>query len=199
MAALQSALSAVQPPPPCVPQRLVTHRVSTTGPPSVSAPTYSRSRPSKALEDALYSAAQLLQQRPSDRRRIILIFTDGLDEPKLNHHSHEAVRDFLLQNNISVYALASGSAKSKRKFFSLTDYSSKTGGGIFYATSTYTMELTLPPMTQQARHDYTLVYAHTASNPSSKFHTLRVSASPGHNATTARLPTQQVRTHRTPS
>jgi hypothetical protein len=94
------------------------------------------------------------------------------------------VRDFLLQNNISVYALASGSAKSKRKFFNLTDYSSKTGGGIFYATSTYTMELTLTRMTEQARHDYTLVYAPAGNNPSSKFHTLRVSASPGYNATT---------------
>ena len=184
MAALKSAQSAAQPSPPYIPQPLVTDRVSTTGPPSVSAPTYSGSRPSKALEDALYSSAQLLQQRPSDRRRIILILTDGLDEPKLNHHSHEAVRDFLLQNNISVYALASGSAKSKRKFFNLTDYSSKTGGGIFYATATYTMELTLTRMTEQARHDYTLVYAPTGNNPSSKFHTLRVSASPGYNATT---------------
>jgi hypothetical protein len=66
----------------------------------------------------------------------------------------------------------------------LTDYSSKTGGGIFYATSTYTMELTLTRMTEQARHDYTLVYAPIGNNPSSKFHTLRVTASPGYNATT---------------
>jgi hypothetical protein len=130
-------------------------------------------------EDALYSSAQLLQQRPSHRRRIILILTDGLDEPKRNHHSHQAVRDFLLQNNIYVYALASGSAKAKRKFFNLTDHSWKTGGGIFYATSTYTMELTLIRMTEQARHDYTLVYA-----PTAKFHTLRVTASPGYNTTT---------------
>jgi VWFA-related protein len=182
--ALKSAQSAAQPSPPYIPQPLVTGPASTTGPPSVAAPIYSGSRPSKALEDALYSSAQLLQQRPSDRRRIILILTDCLDEPKLNHHSREAVRDFLLQNNISVYALASGSAKSKRKFFNLTDYSSKTGGGIFYATSTYTMELTLTRMTEQARHDYTLVYALAGNNPSSKFHTLRVSASPGYDATT---------------
>jgi VWFA-related protein len=110
MAALKSAQSAAQPSPPYVPQPLITDPVSTTGPPPLAAPLYSGSRPSKALEDALYSSAQLLQQRPSDRRRIILILTDGLDEPKLNHHSHEAVRDFLIQNNISVYALASGSA-----------------------------------------------------------------------------------------
>jgi hypothetical protein len=46
------------------------------------------------------------------------------------------------------------------------------------------MELTLTRMTEQARHDYTLVYAPTGNNPSSKFHTLRVTASPSYNATT---------------
>jgi VWFA-related protein len=184
IAALKSAQSAAQPSHPYVPQPLITGPVSTTGPPSVAAPTYAGSRPSKALDDALYSSAQLLQQQPSDRRRIILVLTDGVNEPKLNHHSHEAVRDFLLQDNISVYALVSGSDKSKRKFLDLTDYTSTTGGGIFYATSTYTMELTLMRMTEQARHDYTLAYAPTGSNDSPKFHTLRVTAIPGYPATT---------------
>ena len=184
MAALKSAQSGARPSPPTIPQPLITDPASTTGPPPVSAPTHAGSRPSKALDDALYSSAQLLQQRPSDRRRIVLVLTDGLNEPKLNHHSHEAVRDFLLQGNISVYALVSGSGKSKRKFFNLTDYSSKTGGGIFYATSTYTMELTLTRMTEQARHDYTLIYAPTSNDHSSKFHTLRVTAGPRYKATT---------------
>jgi VWFA-related protein len=184
IAALKSAQSAAQPSRPYVPQPMITDSVSTTGPPSVAAPTYAASRPSKALDDALYSSAQLLQQRPSDRRRIILILTDGLNEPKLNHHSHEAVRDFLLQDNISVYALVSGSGKSKRKSFDLTDYTSATGGGTFYATSTYAMELTLSRMTEQARHDYTLAYVPTSNNHSQTFHTLRVTATPGSHATT---------------
>ena len=184
MAALKSAQSAAQPSPPYIPQPLITDKNSTTGPPSVSAPSYAGSRPSKAVDDALYSSAQLLQQRPSDRRRIILILTDGLNEPKLNHHSHEAVHDLLLQDSISVYILVSGAGKSKRKFFNLTDYSSTTGGGTFYATSTYTMELTLTRMTEQARHGYTLVYAPTGNNHSPKFHTLRVTAGSRYNATT---------------
>src|SRR5215469_16590944 len=184
MAALRSAQSAAQPSRPYVPSPLITDPVSTTGPPSISAPTYAGSRPSKALDDALYSSAQLLQQRPSDRRKIILMLTDGLNEPKLNHHSHEAVRDLLLQGNISVYALVSSSGKSKRKFLDLTDYTSATGGGIFYATSTYTMELTLSRMTEQARHDYTLAYSPTGIDHSPQFHTLKVTASPGYRATT---------------
>src|SRR5215469_18512444 len=184
IAALESAQSAARPSPPSIPQPLITDPVSTTGPPPVSAPTYAGSRPSKALDDALYSSAQLLEQRPSDRRRIILLLTDGLNEPKLNHHSHEAVRDLLLQDSISVYALVSGSGKSKRKFFNLTDYSLKTGGGIFGASSTYTIELTLTRMTEQARHDYTLAYAPGGNNRSRNFHSLRVTAGPGYKAAT---------------
>ena len=184
MTALKSAQSGARPSSPSIPQPLITDTDSTTGPPSVSAPTHAGSRPSKALDDALYSSAQLLQQRPGDRRRIILVLTDGLNEPKLNHRSHEAVRDLLLQGNISVYALVSSSGKSKRKFFNLTDFSSKTGGGVFYAISTYTMELTLTRMTEQARHDYTLVYAPTSNDHSGKFHTLRVTAGPRYKATT---------------
>jgi VWFA-related protein len=184
MAALKSAQSAAQPSRPYVPEPLITDPVTTTGPPSVAAPTYAGSRPSKALDDALYSSARLLQPRPGDRRRIILLLTDGVNEPKLNHHSHEAVRDILLQDNISVYALVVGSAKSKRKFFDLTDYTSTTGGGVFFATSTYSMELTLTRMTEQTRHDYTLAYAPTDNNHPQKFHALRVTATPSYRATT---------------
>jgi len=66
----------------------------------------------------------------------------------------------------------------------LTDYSSKTGGGIFYATSTYIAELTLTRMTEQARHDYTLVYAPIGNKASSKFHSLKVTAGSFYSATT---------------
>lgn len=184
IAALKSTQAAAQPARPYTPQPLITDPVSTTGPPPLAAPAYAGSRPSKALDDALYASAELLQQRPGDRRRIILLLTDGVNEPKLNHHSQESVRDFLLQDNISVYALVSGSGKSKRRFLDLTDYTSTTGGGLFFATSSYMMELRLTRMAEQARHDYTLAYAPAGNNASQKFHALRVTATPGYSATT---------------
>jgi VWFA-related protein len=184
MAALGAAQSVAQPSHPYVPEPLITGPVSTTGPPPLAAPTYAGSRPSKALDDALYSAGQLLQETVRDRRRLILIISDGVNEPKLNHYSHEAVLDLLLQNNVSVYALAVGSDKSKRQFLNLADYSSKTGGGIFYATTTHTMEILYSRMTEQARHDYTLVYAPSGNDKSSSFHTLQVSTSPNYTAAT---------------
>ena len=46
------------------------------------------------------------------------------------------------------------------------------------------MELTLTRMTEQARHDYTLVYAPTSNDHSRKFHNLGVTAGPRYKATT---------------
>ncbi len=66
----------------------------------------------------------------------------------------------------------------------MTDYASKTGGGIFYANSTFTAEIMSTRMTEQARHDYTLVYAPTGNKAFSKFHSLRVNAGSSYSATT---------------
>jgi VWFA-related protein len=184
MADLRTAQTKALPSRPYIPGTVMTDSSTTAGPPAISAPVYAGSRASEALDDALYSSAEILGQQPRDRRRIILMFTDAVNEPKLNHHTHEAVRDLLLQDNISVYALVRGSGKSKRKFVNLTEYTSKTGGGVFYASSAYTAELTLTRMTEQARHDYTLVYAPSGNNASLKFHSLRVSAGASYSATT---------------
>jgi VWFA-related protein len=184
MADLRTAQTKALPSRPYIPGTVMTDSSTTAGPPAISAPVYAGSRASEALDDALYSSAEILGQQPRDRRRIILMFTDAVNEPKLNHHTHEAVRDLLVQDNISVYALVRGSGKSKRKFVNLTEYTSKTGGGVFYASSTYTAELTLTRMTEQARHDYTLVYAPSGNNASLKFHSLRVSAGASYSATT---------------
>ena len=178
IADLKAAQIAAEPSPQYIPQPLVTDRVSTSGPPSTAAPTYAGSRPSKALDDALYSAAQLLHDRAKDRRRAILLVSDGRNEPKLNHHSPEAVLALLLQENISVYTLAIASAKAKRQLSGLADYSSKTGGALFTATTTSAIETLYSRITEQARHDYTLAYAPTGNNQSSNYHTLQITTKP---------------------
>ncbi len=97
MADLKSAQSKSLPSRPYIPGTVMTDSSTTAGPPAISAPVYAGSRASEALDDALYSSAEILGQQPRDRRRIILMFTDAVNEPKLNHHTHEAVRDLLLQ------------------------------------------------------------------------------------------------------
>src|SRR5258708_18441732 len=94
MAELKSTQAEIKPTPTYVPEPVV-YGNSTTGSPSIAAPVYSGSRPSKALDDAVYSAANLLENAGSDRRKFVLVLSDGVNEPKLNKHSFVCVRDHL--------------------------------------------------------------------------------------------------------
>jgi VWFA-related protein len=181
--ALKDTQSAAAPSAPYIPQPMVTDRSTTTGPPPIPAPAYAGSRPSKAMDDALYSAGELLENRSGDRRRVILIVSDGGNEPKLNHYAHDKVLELLLRKNISVYSLAVGT-ESAKKFSALADYATTTGGDIFYATKSSEMEDLYPRIMEQARHDYTIAYAPAGNNKSASFHAVEVTAPAGLTATT---------------
>jgi VWFA-related protein len=180
---LKATQTAAKPSPPYIPPPTITDRSTTTGPPPLPAPAYAGSRPSKAMDDALYSAAALLKNRPGDRRRVILIVSDGGDEPQLNHHTQEEVTELLLKENVSVYTLAAGTGPAK-KFSALAEYATTTGGDTFYATKSREMEDMYPRIMEQARHDYTIAYAPAGNNKSASFHTIKVTAPAGLTANT---------------
>jgi Ca-activated chloride channel family protein len=183
---LKTAQAAVAPPPPYIPEPLITDAVSTSGPPPLAAPTYAGARTTKATDDALFSAAELLQGRGSDRRRVILIVSDGRNEPKLNHHTHDEVVELLLRDHISVYSMAIGADGPKRWFSMLADYATATGGDIVYATKSSTMENLYSKIAEQARHAYTIAYAPRGNLKDSDFHAVRVTATSGLMASTRR-------------
>jgi Ca-activated chloride channel homolog len=183
---IKATQAAVAPSPPYIPEPLITDAASTSGPPPLAAPTYAGARTTKAMDDALFSSAGLLQSRGSDRRRIILIVSDGGNEPKLNHHTHDKVVDLLLRDNISAYNLAIGADGPKRRFSMLADYATATGGDIVYARKSGTMENLYSKITEQARHAYTIAYAPTGNLKDSDFHAVRVTVTSGLTASTRR-------------
>jgi VWFA-related protein len=183
---LKATQAAVAPPPPYIPEPVITEAASTSGPPPLAAPTYPGARTTKAMDNALFSAAELLQGRGSDRRRIILIVSDGRNEPKLNRHTHDEVTELLLRDNISVYSLAIGADGPKRRFSMLADYATATGGDIVYARKSSTMENLYSKIAEQARHDYTIAYALTGNLKDSDFHAVRVTVTSGLTASTRR-------------
>jgi len=136
------------------------------------------------MDDALNSAAELLQDRSGDRRRVILLVSDGVNEPKLNHNTHEEVVELLLRKNVSVYSLAVGADRAKRKFSDLAEYATATGGDIFYASKSSAMENLYSQITEQARHDYTVAYAPTGNIKNANFHALKVTVTAGLTAST---------------
>ena len=183
---LKVTQAAVAPAPPHIPEPLITDPKSTSGPPPLAAPTYAGARTTKAMDDALFSAVELLQGRGSDRRKIILIVSDGRNEPKLNHHTHEEVVESLLSRNISVYSLVIGADRPERRFSMLADYAGATGGDIVYAKMSSTMENLYSKIAAEARHDYAIAYVPTGNLKDLNFHAVRVTATSGLRASTRR-------------
>lgn len=181
---LRAAQTSVTPRPADVPEPMITDAASTTGPPPIAAPTSAGARTTKAMDDALFSAAGLLQDRGTECRKMILIVSDGRNEPKLNQHTHDEVVESLLRENVAVYSLAIGADGPRRQFSMLADYATSTGGAILYAKKSNSMENLYPKFTEQARHDYTIAYAPKRNANDSNFHELKVSAPSGLRAST---------------
>jgi VWFA-related protein len=175
MAELKSSQTEVKPTPWYVPAPVMCGN-STTGSPCIAAPTNLGSRPSKALDDAVYSAANLLENAGVDRRKIILVISDGVNEPKLNKHDFESVKK-LLFDNTSVFGLAVGSNAAKRKYSRLENYSRISEGDIYYASKSRTMEQFYARITEQARHEYTLAYIPAGTELDSNYHRIEVRVS----------------------
>jgi Ca-activated chloride channel family protein len=143
------------------------------GEPPPAAPTNFGSRPTKALDDAVHSAAELLHDRGTSRRKIILLISDGLNGPQFNRHTYSDTLETLLHDNVSVYSLAVGHSL-KRKFSRLVNYASDSGGDIYYAVQSAAMERLYSRITEEARHEYTLAYVPHGNNRNASYHKVEV-------------------------
>jgi VWFA-related protein len=139
-----------------------------------AAPVKSGSRPTKALDDAIHSAAALLHDRGLARRKIILIVSDGVNGPQFNHFTYQDTLEALLHDNISVYSLAVGGTLTKHKFSRLTNYSNDSGGDIYFASTSANIEKLYSQITEEARHEYTLAYVPRGTHPASTYHKVEV-------------------------
>ena len=138
------------------------------------APVDLGSRPTKALDDAIYLSATLLANRDVGRRKAILLITDGINGEQFNHHTYQDTLETLVRDNISVYILAVGSTSPRRKFSRLARYANESGGDIYYAAKSNAMEKLYSRITEQARHEYTLAYVPRGNNRNSSYHVVEV-------------------------
>jgi len=148
--------------------------VATPGEPAQAAGTNLGSRPTKALDDAVYSSSQLLHDRGRERRKIILIVSDGINGREFNSHSYGETLAALLKENISVYSLAVGGTSFHKKFSRLFNYANDSGGDTYYARKSTLMEELYSQITEQARHEYTLAYVPRGNKRDSNYHAVQV-------------------------
>jgi VWFA-related protein len=147
------------------------------GEPQQKVPLKSGARPTKALDDAIHSAAALLHDRGLVRRKIILIVSDGVNGPQFNHFTYQDSLQALLHDNISVYSLAVGNSVIKHKFSRLINYSNDSGGDIYYASTSAGIEKVYSQITEEARHEYTLAYVPRGTSSTSTYHRVEVQVS----------------------
>jgi VWFA-related protein len=112
---------------------------------------------SRLLHDAIFEAATQLKARSEDRRKIIFIISDG-QVSGANKQNLERNTDFLLQNGIQVYAVATDYALREGPLSVLSSYARASGGDVFGGGSTEDMEKAFSRITEQARNQYVLGY-----------------------------------------
>jgi Ca-activated chloride channel family protein len=135
-----------------------------------------KGQPTKALDDAVYAAAQLLKDRDPERqrRKVIFLISDGVNGPKFNTNNYDTVLKELLRYNIAVYGVGVGSAYFERRFERLSKYAHDTGGDVYYGLKSRAMEELYTKVTEEARNQYTLAYAPSGTDRGSDYHSIEV-------------------------
>jgi VWFA-related protein len=141
-----------------------------------------KGQPTKALDDAVFAAAQLLHDRPRNRRRVILLISDGVDGGrKFNKVTTEDVIKALLAENISVYSIAVPTAYLERKISPidkerspLIRYANHSGGEVYHATKEQSFEEFYSRLTEEARNQYTLAYVPRGTDRNADYHSIEV-------------------------
>jgi len=119
-----------------------------------------KGQPTKALDDAVYAAADRLKDRdPKKRRKVILLISDGRNGAKFNSHKYDEVLAELLRQQITVYSVATGSAYFDRKFDRLVSYAHNTGGDAYFGAKQTSFSEFYSRISEEARNQYVLVYS----------------------------------------
>jgi VWFA-related protein len=156
-------------------------RVNTAAPPGpLKIPTEANGHPNtKHIDDAIFAAAQQLQDRPRERRKIIFLISDG-QNAKNNTHKYDETLKLLLSDDISVYAVGVGEANLNRGITFLGNnvlgkYAHATGGDIFYGgVSRENLEELYARVSEQARNQYTIGYSGAHTDRSKPYHSIEV-------------------------
>jgi VWFA-related protein len=149
-------------------------RVGAVGAPTIEGSTMViGQKTDKALDDAMYEAAQLLKERGRERRKMIFLISDG-DNGKTNKYNYDTVLKELLRYGISVYTVGVGSGFYERKFSRLQSYAHDSGGDSYYAAKRGALEELYSRITEQARNQYTLGYNPRGNDRGKDYHTVEV-------------------------
>jgi VWFA-related protein len=132
-----------------------------------------------ALEDAIYSSAEMLKNRGRDRRKMIFLISDGADS-SYNSHTFDETVHYLLSNDISVYSISVthslpfGKKFTQRGLANLGKYATLTGGDNYYASKQRDLERLYSQVSEEARNQYTLTFSPEDVSMARDYHHIEV-------------------------
>jgi len=113
-------------------------------------------KPSKVLDDAIFAAAADLGSRERNRRKIVLVISDG--ESTGNDHSFDETTQSLLEKGVEVYAIGLDQPFPYKELSVLQQYAKSTGGDVYFVNSLQNIESSYSTVTEEARNQYILGY-----------------------------------------
>jgi VWFA-related protein len=113
-------------------------------------------KPSNVLNDAIFAAASDLAKRERNRRKMVLVISDGQNNG--NDHSLDETKQNLLQTGIEVYTVGVDQPFPYNKTSVLDDYAKTTGGDSYFVNSIQSIERSYSEATETARNQYVLGY-----------------------------------------
>jgi VWFA-related protein len=113
-------------------------------------------KPSNVLNDAIFAAASDLAKRERNRRKMVLVISDGQNTG--NDHSFDETTKSLLETGIEVYGVGVDQPFPYNVKSVLDDYAKTTGGDAYFVSSIQGIERSYADATEEARNQYVLAY-----------------------------------------
>ncbi len=140
----------------------------------------SAGRPSRVLHSAIRRAAVTLRTRAPEQRKVIIVISDDQVDEQRAVYSFASNKDFLLQNNIQVFAIALPAALLEGPLRILSQYTSATGGDIYGGRSDADIQFAVNRVMEEAHTQYVLGYVSNHVTERAIYRKIRVtSGEPG--------------------
>jgi VWFA-related protein len=110
----------------------------------------------RALHDAVFTAASDLEKRPNNRPKIVILISDGQAFGG-NIHSETETAALLMRDGIQLYALGTDLKLFEHRT-ALNPYAQKSGGAVFDGGNEASMAASFGQLIEQARAHYVLGY-----------------------------------------
>jgi Ca-activated chloride channel homolog len=127
----------------------------------------------KNIDDAVHYAGEMLRARGRNRRKLIILISDG-NNSRRNTWSFENTLELLLNSNVSVYSVVAGLNVLHLEGSRLVHYAVATGGDSYSASKQQDLERLYGRITEEARNEYTLAYVPQHRTGSGSYHTIEV-------------------------